>query len=277
MNGKSCPWNLRDATGVFLLYLIMIGVGCPVILLLLEKILTVQKSAHGLRNILLFLTFIINIVICTRIFYLVSRKCPPPVTGNRLRMVLDTLGLSLRNWERYLPQGILLYLVAIPFILTAGRLVEYTVKALDGTPQQQEVITHFMEETSPNLLISLLFFGALFGPFTEEVLFRGFLQPALREVLGAGRAILLSSFLFALVHLDPYVFLQVFLLGLVLAYLFEKTGTLLASISVHIFHNTATLAYLLWNKQLAIATGISTCPLDKLSMVICEYTNLFVR
>ena len=95
----------------------------------------------------------------------------------------------------------------------------------------------------------MLFFAALFGPFTEEVLFRGFLQPALREAVGAWKAIFLSAFLFAFVHLNVYVFLQIFLLGLVLAYLFEKTGTLLSPIFVHMLHNITTLTYLFLNKR----------------------------
>jgi len=66
-----------------------------------------------------------------------------------------------------------------------------------------------------------------------------------RNVLGKQKAILVSGLLFAIVHLDVYIFLQIFILGLLLAYLFEKTGSLIAPITVHIFHNSATIAIIL--------------------------------
>lgn len=263
MNGKSCSWGLADVVKVFLFYIIMLGVGCPLLLHLLEKILP-EKITTPSSNILLLLTLLINTTVCLYIFKIVSRRCTKPLSAHRpglpemdtTRSMLTTLtcgakalGLSLKGWRRNLPGGILLYLLAFPLILSAGQLVEYTTRVLNGTPQHQEVITRFLKETSPGIVTFMLFFAALFGPFTEEVLFRGFLQPALREAVGAWKAIFLSAFLFAFVHLNVYVFLQIFLLGLVLAYLFEKTGTLLSPIFIHMLHNITTLTYLFLNKR----------------------------
>ena len=265
MNGKSCPWGLADVVKVFLFYIIMLGVGCPLLLHLLEKILPEKITTPSSSNILLLLTLLINTTVCLYIFKVVSRRCTRPLSTHRpglpetetarpkmfntLTCGAKALGLSLKGWKRHLPGGILLYLLAFPFILSAGQLVEYTTRALNGTPQHQEVITRFLKETSPGIVTSMLFFAALFGPFTEEILFRGFLQPALREAMVAWKAIFLSAFLFAFVHLNVYVFLQIFLLGLVLAYLFEKTGTLLSPIFIHMLHNITTLTYILLNKR----------------------------
>jgi membrane protease YdiL (CAAX protease family) len=91
----------------------------------------------------------------------------------------------------------------------------------------------------------MFLFGILAAPVIEELLFRGFIQPAIRTNFGKLKAIFISGLLFATVHLNAYVFLQIFILGLLLAYLFEKTGSLIAPISVHIFHNTATLVFLI--------------------------------
>jgi len=63
------------------------------------------------------------------------------------------------------------------------------------------------------------------------------------------QTILISGFVFALIHWNAYVFLQIFVLGLMLAYLFEKTGSLVAPITVHICHNTVTLAFLISYKH----------------------------
>ena len=257
MSEKLCLWDIKDAVKVLLFYILMLGLGCPLLLQLLRKAFSETPATSFNNNILLLLlTLFTNTAVCLYIFYTVSLRCSRSTSGTRRSALFTTfscgataLGLSLKDWKRYLPGGILLYLLALPFILSAGQLVEYTTRAFNGTPQHQEIIIHFMEENSPGIITSTLFFAALFGPFTEEILFRGFLQPALREAVGAWKAILLSAFLFAFVHLNFYVFLQIFLLGLILAYLFEKTGTLLSPIFVHMLHNTTTLTYLLWSKQ----------------------------
>jgi membrane protease YdiL (CAAX protease family) len=88
------------------------------------------------------------------------------------------------------------------------------------------------------------------APVVEEILFRGFLQPAVRTTFGKLKAIFISGLLFALIHLNAHVFLQIFILGLLLAYLFEKTESLIAPITVHICHNTATLAFLISFKHI---------------------------
>ncbi|HHT9121095.1 MAG TPA: lysostaphin resistance A-like protein [Candidatus Hypogeohydataceae bacterium YC41] len=259
MSEKLCPWSLKDVAKVFLLYILMIGVGCPLILSLLERISSETTTMHT-SNSILILTLFMNAAVCLYIFYIVSRRCS---TSGRIGFtllgsgVLTSLGLSLKNWKRYLSEGLLLYFLALPLLLGAGWLVEYVTRALHGIPQHQEVVTRFMEEKSTGVLTFMLFFAALFGPFTEELLFRGFLQPALREIVGAWKAVLLSALLFSFVHLNIYVFLQIFLLGLILAYLFEKTGTLIAPIFVHMLHNTATLTFILSNKQFVTKIGQS--------------------
>ena len=55
----------------------------------------------------------------------------------------------------------------------------------------------------------------------------------------------MSATLFAAVHIDIFAFLQIFILGLLLGHLYEKTKTLAASIVVHIMHNLLTLIFLL--------------------------------
>jgi membrane protease YdiL (CAAX protease family) len=95
----------------------------------------------------------------------------------------------------------------------------------------------------------MVFFGMLAAPIVEELLFRGFLQSAVRITCDKWQTLFISGFVFALIHWNGHVFLQIFILGLLLAYLFEKTGSLVASMTVHICHNTVTLAFLISYKH----------------------------
>jgi membrane protease YdiL (CAAX protease family) len=85
-------------------------------------------------------------------------------------------------------------------------------------------------------------------PIGEEVFFRGFIFSTLRR-WGWAWAVTLSSLLFAAVHLQVVHFFPILLLGVVLAVLYQRTGSLVASIAVHGVNNLiAALASLYnWN------------------------------
>ena len=84
------------------------------------------------------------------------------------------------------------------------------------------------------------------GPgFGEEMLFRGFLFGLLRRRLGLWPGIVISGFVFAAVHGYFIGFLPVFLFGMALAFLYNKTGSLWTGIIVHATNNSVLvlLAY----------------------------------
>jgi len=75
------------------------------------------------------------------------------------------------------------------------------------------------------------------APVAEEVFFRGFLYGGLRQRFALPVAALLSGSLFSLAHGDPGLVLPFTLVGAVLAYAYERTGTLIASMSTHFTFN----------------------------------------
>ncbi len=93
---------------------------------------------------------------------------------------------------------------------------------------------------------AVLFASVVVGaPLSEETVFRGYLQPALRERVGRQRAIWIQALLFALVHLDPIGFLPRFLLGVAFGHLVELTGSLWSSIFAHALNNGISTALFL--------------------------------
>ena len=83
------------------------------------------------------------------------------------------------------------------------------------------------------------------APIAEELFFRGFLYQALRKWRGVLQAALLSAFLFAVAHGHPFLIVGIFPLGVVLAYLFERRGSLGATIAAHSFFNGISLLIIL--------------------------------
>ncbi len=75
------------------------------------------------------------------------------------------------------------------------------------------------------------------APIAEEIIFRGWLYGKIREKWGIIPSILVVSFLFALIHFQWNVGVNVFCLSIVLCGLREITGTIYAGILTHMIKN----------------------------------------
>ena len=91
----------------------------------------------------------------------------------------------------------------------------------------------------------------LVGPIVEETFFRGFLYNALKKQWGMRWAMVTSGIFFALLHANWVGFLPIALLGITLAYVYELTGTLVASITLHALHNALVMGLLFAMRDLS--------------------------
>jgi len=107
--------------------------------------------------------------------------------------------------------------------------------------QQEALLKLFVAKTWPEYLFRIFAAGALAG-FCEEFAFRGFLQSIFSKRMGGLKGFVLTAFLFALMHLDPWNFAGVFLLGLFLGYLVYLTGNLWVAIFVHALSNSISFS-----------------------------------
>jgi membrane protease YdiL (CAAX protease family) len=84
----------------------------------------------------------------------------------------------------------------------------------------------------------VLFAAVVVGaPIAEEVVFRGYVLPALAGRIGIARAVIGQALLFSLIHLDPIGFVPRFVLGLVFGWLVILSGSLWSSIFAHALNN----------------------------------------
>jgi membrane protease YdiL (CAAX protease family) len=82
---------------------------------------------------------------------------------------------------------------------------------------------------------------ALVGPIVEEMLFRGLLTAAFRQRFGPYRTAAITAAIFAISHLIPRVMPAVFLLGLALAFVYERIGSTMPGMLVHCLYNGIAL------------------------------------
>ncbi len=86
------------------------------------------------------------------------------------------------------------------------------------------------------LLINILIIGGSAG-ICEEIMFRGVIQRGM-ERLGAIKAILITAFLFGLVHLDFQRFLGTFVLGALIGFIVYRTNSIFGGIFAHFANNS---------------------------------------
>lgn len=78
---------------------------------------------------------------------------------------------------------------------------------------------------------------AVWTPIAEEAFFRGFVLRGMANRWGFAPALVVSAAVFAALHLSPPLLLPVFVTGLLLGFLYLRTGSLWPCIAVHAAQN----------------------------------------
>ena len=132
--------------------------------------------------------------------------------------------------------------ISIGFIVIIDEL-DRIVYILFGQPEFLQELIEQLQITSIRNGIIIVFTTAIAAPLVEEMLFRGYLQKVLEESWkDITKAILVTSLFFALVHLNPYWIVQIYLLGMVLGYLAWRTNSIIPGIILHGLNNGFAVA-----------------------------------
>ncbi|XP_024008555.1 uncharacterized protein LOC18993441 isoform X3 [Eutrema salsugineum] len=92
--------------------------------------------------------------------------------------------------------------------------------------------------------ISLVGITGILAPLLEETVFRGFFMVSLTKWVPTPIAIIISSAAFALAHLTPGEFPQLFILGSVLGLSYAQTRNLITPMVIHGFWNSGVILLL---------------------------------
>lgn len=164
---------------------------------------------------------------------------------------LRALGLTTAHFWRNVRTGILGYLFILPVLFVLLLVISWLAQTLAYEPAPQTVVQIYLKSSSDPYILYFTLFVALAGPAIEEIFFRGFTYSAFKSRWGVSRATLGSAALFALLHMNLVAFLPIFILGLFLAYLYEHTGSLVPSMTVHMLHNFIMVGLALFFKGVA--------------------------
>ncbi len=140
--------------------------------------------------------------------------------------------------------GALIGLLVLAPAWALGQMSVLTLESIGFPvkPQQAVQLVQSASSAGERILTALMAVG--FAPVVEEVLFRGIIYPTVKQVGYPRLAIWGTAFIFAAIHGTPAIFVPLFLLGALLAYLYERTGTLLAPIATHVVFNLVNFLWL---------------------------------
>jgi len=142
-----------------------------------------------------------------------------------------------------------IFLIGLPFVISVIDIVVTDIYdmlyiMLFGTPSIPEIVLYY-EDSEYNLILALSFTSMVIAaPVVEEILFRGYILDAIREIHGDTVAILGSAGLFGLLHLEPYVVGMATLGGVIYGWIRIKTGSLWPSIVSHMVWNFLVFLYI---------------------------------
>lgn len=96
------------------------------------------------------------------------------------------------------------------------------------TPKGQRVNTYLL--------------ALLVAPIVEEIIFRGIILDGFLKRFKPLKAILMSSFLFGFIHLNPWQFVATFLMGTLAAWTYYRTRSLMLCMLIHFVNNVGALS-----------------------------------
>jgi membrane protease YdiL (CAAX protease family) len=162
--------------------------------------------------------------------------------SSRWRNAFGRLGLSRGNVISHIATGVTAYVGFLPILLLLTWLTEEAARRTGIGLEPQEQIGFFFADLSSPSLVFLVIFVAIVGPVFEEIFFRGFAYQALRRRWRRWPSVLATALLFSLLHASFSAFLPILGLGILLACVFESSGSLIPSIVIHVCQNSVAVA-----------------------------------
>ena len=129
--------------------------------------------------------------------------------------------------------------VAVAFVSYLVLAAIYTVIV---NPPQEDLPQQLGADESTLLAVVTGIFVIVVAPFAEEFFFRGFLYQALRNSWGTVLGVISSGAIFSAIHGAPDKFVPLWILGMALALLLEKTRSLWPCIMLHAINNVIAFA-----------------------------------
>lgn len=220
------PWEWFDAVGVYGAWALSLGL----VALVGQQLVDTEDTATALA-VQVLVGLLLLVLITTG---WLSLRAAAAGTTRGIRRALGQKRPEPRDLVRGLGYGLAAFAIVQ---LGIGAAITTAIDVLGQEPPviQEEVQDALQGAGGMPLLVT--FAVAVVAPVAEELLFRGLLYQALAKRLPGWPAIGLSGLAFGLTHLEPFVIVLTFPLGMALAWMFRRYGTLVVPVVAHAVFN----------------------------------------
>jgi membrane protease YdiL (CAAX protease family) len=159
-------------------------------------------------------------------------------------------GFNRKNTGRCLLLGLATGLGLVLIAMALALMSSVLIQAFGDQVEPQKLVKLIAEESAKQENIGPLIFFVVMAvavaPVAEEILFRGILYPAIKQIGYPRVAAIGTALLFALFHVNLLTFASLTVVALGLIALYEFTDNLLAPITAHAVFNASNLIMLFW-------------------------------
>ena len=162
---------------------------------------------------------------------------------------ISTFGLAPSHPGRIVSTTFLWFISCYPLIAISQSIVQIFSKTSDDS---QAIVRYFLDHPGWHERVAIIAMAIIVAPIAEELIFRGYLYGVIRRFAGRIPAILVTSLLFAAIHLHLPSFLGLTVLAVILCLLYERTGSLWSNILMHATFNAFSIIMLLLFQEAAL-------------------------
>lgn len=138
-----------------------------------------------------------------------------------------------QNWS---PISASYMAMTVAIFATAVLLLDFLMSYMEWLPDLMESTFNDLQSSWLGILCI-----AVLGPILEELLFRGAITKALLKQYNPAKAIIISALVFGIIHVNPAQVVSAASIGLLLAWIYYKTASLIPCILIHILNNSLSV------------------------------------
>lgn len=206
---------------------------------------------YAIADVLFSLAYCASFILPVLFFYLISKK------GDVEPMSLE---LTLPKKQPIFKILSILF-IGISVVLTMSYLNSFIVPASDSVNE----VFFETDLQSPYKIVLMFLSTAVVPAFVEELMFRGMIYANLRPY-GRGVAIVISALLFGLMHQNAGQLLYTTAAGIVLAVVYELTGSFWCCVLLHFFNNFFAIIEQIWFQQYPVEKASLLCSIAEISV-----------
>lgn len=168
--------------------------------------------------------------------------------------LVEFFGLRWLSWKSifWIMPAFVFAMMIVGAILVACGWQTWVQDSLGAKPQ--EAVTLVSETSDVGLLVAMAVTASIFAPITEELIFRGYLYPVVKRFTDRWFASIFSGVLFGVIHFNVMALPMLALMGVILAVIYERSGSLWVPIGCHAAFNATSVGLMLISRAYEFPT-----------------------